>query len=81
MIGIFKRNGKFFAPYFWFNILLIPLVLILFIKFGHAVVQIITDGSFPISDTFIISFLSFVATWFGIWNKWGKNGNGKNNKI
>jgi hypothetical protein len=75
MIGLFKRNGKFFAPYFWLNILLTPLALILFIKFGHALYMLIIYGSFPISDTFIISFLGFVATWFGIYNKWGKNGN------
>ena len=81
MIGIFKRNGKFFAPYFWMNILLVPLALILFVKFGHAVYELITNGNFAISDAFIISFLGFVATWFGIWNKWGKNNNGKNKEI
>lgn len=78
------RNGKFFPPYFYIAILLIPLIVILFLKIGYTINFLTTPKAlvaleFPISDTLILGYLGFVLGWFGVWNKWGKNGNGEIN--
>ena len=79
MKEFFYSRGKFSPVYFWIFMLMVPLITILIIKATYAI-YVWSEGKIgdelPISDTFILGYLGFVLGWFGVYNKWGKNGNG-----